>query len=505
MMHPRHPHPTEPRRVLSGASSRARRAGRRLVRRGEAAIIHPTSVSAAIITATLSVLFEWLAGPWLQAWLVAVGMDSQRAMLLAAMLLVAVATMVAAAWSRRIGPTRVGGLVGFFVIQILPFLIEAATTPPTPGLRAQVNVGGWVLQPLGMLLLGGLSTAIGAFLGVGFSRDVARLGTLLRARRRLWPAAAIGAALVVVTGSSALTALQDGPLSALHSYAVDPTPVSSMPHGTASGAGLSPTPNIATLREEPGAIQALLVAGRSSLVYVPGAYAADPSIRLPVIYFLHGTPASPDQWLGFGGQLQGILDQMIAAGTIPPLLAVMPDGNGAHGADTEWGNSSRGDIETWLVDQLVPAIDARYRTLGPEYRGIAGLSSGGFGAVNLAVRHPTMFRWAASFSGYFVAPASVFGAAAAANSPQLTAPRLPRAERMPLYLGYGTADSSFRTATERFAATLHRIGWPQLDVSAVPGGHGWQAWSAELVQSMTWLGGLWGPSPWLAPGGSPGG
>jgi enterochelin esterase-like enzyme len=505
MMPWRHPRPAALRRRWVAAGRTARRIGSRTVRTAGATIVHPTIVAAAVITAALCVVLAWLAGPWLQTWLVAVGMDNQRAMLLASMLLVALTTMAVSAWSRRIGPTRLGGLIGFCAIQIAPFLIGAATTSPTPGLRSQVNVSGWVLQPLGMLLLGGLSTVIGGALGVGLSRDAARLGTLLRTRRRLWPCAAMAAALVAVAGGSALTALQDGPLSALHNYAVDPpsTPqLPSTPPGAASAVGTSPTPSISALRQDPGTIQNLRVAGRSALVYVPAAYAAHPSIRLPVVYFLHGTPASPDQWLGVGGQLQGVLDQMIGAGTIPPLLAVMPDGNGAHGADTEWGNSSRGDIETWLVDQLVPAVDARYRTLGPTFRGIAGLSSGGFGAVNLAIRHPTTFRWAASFSGYFMAPTSVFGAAAAANSPQLTAPRLPRAERMPLYLGYGTADSSFRAATERFAATLRRIGWSHLDVSAVRGGHGWQAWSAELVQSLTWLGRLWGPSPWLASGSS---
>jgi hypothetical protein len=66
----------------------------------------------------------------------------------------------------------------------------------------------------------------------------------------------------------------------------------------------------------------------------------------------------------------------------------------------------------------------------------------------------------------------------------------------------GGEDAAVRRAdpvsTEQFAATLRASGWPQLDVSSVPGGHGWQAWSAELVQSLTWVGRLWCPTPWLA-------
>ncbi len=467
-------------------------------------VVGPLSGHSSIVTvagaAALTGLEEWLLGSGLGNWFVALGMDSQRAALLTAILLVGLATAIATAAWRRPGPARVGGLLGFCAVQVIPFLITAARTPTTPGLHAQVNVAGWILEPSAMLLLGGVSVLAAGALAMGLVRDVSRLRSVLARRRGLWAAVPVALVALVLVSGTVVGALQDGPLSGLHTYGVSASGAAK-PHPGVSALGQVRTAHtLALLRHDPGTIQTLVVGGRTSLVYVPGASVADPSLRVPVVYFLHGTPGNPGQWLGSGGQLRGVLDQMISTGALPPLIAVMPNGNGANGADTEWGNTPRGNIEIWLVDQLVPAVDARYHTLGAAYRGIAGLSSGGFGAVNLAVRNPAVFRWAASYSGYFSARPGLFGASTQANSPLYTAPLLPAGERMPLYLGYGTGDVTFRAATEQFAATLSASGWPQLDVSSVPGGHGWQAWSAELVQSLTWLGHLWGPTPWLLAG-----
>jgi enterochelin esterase-like enzyme len=238
------------------------------------------------------------------------------------------------------------------------------------------------------------------------------------------------------------------------------------------------------------------VAGHRVVAYLPAVYNAEPQGRFPVVYFLHGFPGNPEQWFGSGAQLPAVLDQLIDDHKLPPLIAVMPDGNGVHLSDTEWGNTAAGDrVETWLVNRVVSAVDARYGGLGATYRGIAGFSAGGFGAVNLAVRHPSVFRWAASWSGLFTARSDIFGAAAKANSPQLTGPHLPVAQRMPLYVADGEGDLDFRAETQRFVATLRQAGWSPLKAESVGGGHGWEAWRAEMVDSLVWLGALWGPHP----------
>ncbi|MGP8160281.1 MAG: alpha/beta hydrolase-fold protein [Candidatus Dormibacteria bacterium] len=467
---------------------------------------HLTIVTAAA-TAALCALLAWLLGSGLDQWFVAQGMDNERADLLGAMVLVLIATAAVGAGSRRPAPTRFGGLVGFVGIQIVPFLVRAATTPPTPGLRYTEDLLGWILQPLGMLLLAVISVVVGAALGVGLARDAARLPSVLR-RRRLWPVILLVIALIVAASGAAVTALQQGPLSALHDYDVIPEPTATIAATPAAdpmalpsalpSPVTPPTPDELVLRQLPGQIQSLTIGGHAVDVYVPGLYMSDDQVQLPVLYLLHGTPGAQTDWLN-GGGLKGVLDQMIAAGTIPPILAVLPNGNEPNCSDTEWGNSPCGDVETWLVDQVVPEIDYQYRTLGAAYRGIAGYSSGGFGAVNLAMRNPTLFTWAGSYSGYFVGRSAIFGTAWRANSPLYIASGVPDAERMPLYLGVGSQDYTYGPGTQQFAATLKAMGWFDYDLQTVPGGHGWVAWQAELFNSLTWLGELWGPTPWMAP------
>jgi enterochelin esterase-like enzyme len=441
----------------------------------------------------------------LAQYLEAQGMDDERAYLLTAMVLVILATAVVGAASRHPAPTRVGGLVGFVGIQIVPFLVRAANQPAIAGIKYRQNILGWILQPLGMLLLALVAVVVGAALGVGLARDAAHLPSFFR-RRRFWPAIPLAIALVVVASGAAVTALQDGPLSALRNYTVNKvptaaTPVTPTPAASAASSPVvvpDPTPDIPVLRQAPGQVQYLTIANRPVDVYVPGLYFADDAVSLPVIYLLHGTPGQQVDWLT-GAQLAAVLNQMIGAGTMPPAIVVLPNGNTAQSSDTEWGDSPSGDIESWIVNQVVPSIDTQYRTLGALFRGIAGLSSGGYGAVNIAFQNPTVFSWAGSYSGYFFGHLATFGSAWKANSPQDTASTLPVAERMPIYLGAGSTDYVFKPDTVQFAAALTALDWPDVDFQTVPGGHGWVSWTPEMVQSFTMLGQLWGPEPWLTP------
>ncbi len=244
----------------------------------------------------------------------------------------------------------------------------------------------------------------------------------------------------------------------------------------------------------PGHVESLSLGGHAVLVYVPGAYATLATTRFPVVYFLHGSPGTAEDWIS-GGGMPAMLNAMIASGQLPPVIAVFPDDKGVTADDSWWGDTALGDtVESWLVDSLVPTVDTRHRTLGARYRGIAGLSAGGFGAVNISLQHPGLFSWVASYSGVFTAPADLFGAAAAANSPQLTAAAVPAAERVPLYLGQGADDTEFGPDTTRFVATVQALGWAPLHTEVVPGPHGWEAWTVEARDSLTWLGTLWVPS-----------
>ena len=245
----------------------------------------------------------------------------------------------------------------------------------------------------------------------------------------------------------------------------------------------------------PGHTVTTTLDGHTVIVYVPGAYTALPASRFPVVYFLHGSPGTAESWIT-GGDMPAILDSLIANGQLTPIIAVFPDDQGVIPDDSYWGNTPLGDtVETWFVTTLIPTIDSTYRTLGTRYRGIAGLSAGGFGAVNLSIRNPGVFSWVASYSGVFTAPENLFGSESAANSPQLTISSVPASRRVPLFLGQGAQDTEFGPQTTQFVATVEGLDWAAnapLNTEVVPGPHSWTAWTAETLSSLAWLNLLWG-------------
>jgi enterochelin esterase-like enzyme len=483
-------------------------------------------------------VIAWLAGgEALQNWAVGLGMDDERAALIAALLIVAAGSAATALASGRSGAPRVGAALAFVAVEVGPFLVRGTRVTTTPGLSAHLTLAGWFVQPIGMLLLAAIAVSLGAAAGVLARRDLAGLVRLVRTRIGARAALPVAAAAVYLGAGAGAVALQDGPVSALYGYSqpaivrpdsLAPVTPASPPPGSDSTntdpaaspdatAGTRPgrSSSTATLvrrgpaRTPPAAaphrpgvsnIDTLWIGGRHVNVYVPAMYDSSPDRAFPVLYFLHGYPGNYGQWLGSGAQLPGVLDQMIASGQMPPVIAIQPDGNGPTLADSEWGDDAHGDrVERWLTTQVVPGIDSRYRTLGARYRGIAGLSAGGFAAVNIAVHRPDLFRWAASYSGYFTARTDIFGSLAPANSPDQTANRLAAAQRMPLFIGVGATDREYVDANHRFVQQLQGLGWAPLQSEVVAGGHGWEAWRAEMVDSLRWLGTLWGQAPGVAP------
>ena len=121
------------------------------------------------------------------------------------------------------------------------------------------------------------------------------------------------------------------------------------------------------------------------MVYLPPGYDAGSS-RYPVLYLLHGY--GQDEMVFLDGRFQGFSIEAAA----PPFIVVMPRSKNAYDG-TPWVNSPvTGRWEDFLVQELVPRIDAQFRTLAtPAARGIAGHSLGGFSALRLALRHADLF------------------------------------------------------------------------------------------------------------------
>lgn len=128
-------------------------------------------------------------------------------------------------------------------------------------------------------------------------------------------------------------------------------------------------------------------------IYLPPGY-ADSTDRYPVIYWLHGRGCSEsnDQFPA------PTVDAAIRAGTIPPLIFVYASGGGmsfySDSFDGQWM------AETTLIKELIPHIDAQFRTIAERGgRAIQGMSMGGFGAMKLACKYPNLFGSVVAFAG----------------------------------------------------------------------------------------------------------
>lgn len=138
---------------------------------------------------------------------------------------------------------------------------------------------------------------------------------------------------------------------------------------------------------------------KTCYVYLPPGYEHS-GVSYPVIYLLHGLYGSESDWEQKGGASQ-TLTAMIKSGEIRPCIAVMPsDGGYGHGTYyTDWYDGT-GNFEDYFISDLVPFIDAEFRTIADRsQRFIAGLSMGGYGAFALALRNPHLFGAASSLSG----------------------------------------------------------------------------------------------------------
>jgi S-formylglutathione hydrolase FrmB len=132
----------------------------------------------------------------------------------------------------------------------------------------------------------------------------------------------------------------------------------------------------------------------SYAVYLPPGY--DASERTyPVVYLLHGLSGDNTQWIQWG-EINRYADKAIAEGTIPPMIIIMPNGNRGW-----YMNSFDGKVkyEDFFIKEFIPGVEKVYRVKSEKtYRGIAGLSMGGYGTLMYALKYPDLFAAAAPLS-----------------------------------------------------------------------------------------------------------
>jgi enterochelin esterase-like enzyme len=231
-------------------------------------------------------------------------------------------------------------------------------------------------------------------------------------------------------------------------------------------------------------------------VILPPDYNQNPTRRYPVIILLHGGHNNFQAYTEHYG-LTPVLEKLYTQGQLPPALIVIPDGNDLRGSSALWDpayyNGPHGNLDTFIGAELVQHLKVHYRTLpSPQFWAMGGVSSGGWGAFNIGLRHLDVFGTLFSHSGYFT------DASGAVNSPERFIRTLPRAvlSHLGAYIDAGSSplDEEERTSSQQFQAVLNQLGVPNV-LHIFPGGHGmsgpdvgWNYFRKHLMDSLTYVG-----------------
>jgi len=289
-----------------------------------------------------------------------------------------------------------------------------------------------------------------------------------------------------------------------------PRPESEPSTGPFAGPSIGPSMGLSTgapthrgpaARPRRGAVVTVPLRGRTSrfgthegLVYLPPQYFTDVRARFPTVYLLHGSPGAPIDW--YRANRAADIAARLADGGRPAIL-VAPLMSHDWLDDSECVDRPGERVESYLVDDVVPQIDATFRTLARrEDRIVAGNSAGGFCALNLGLRHRDAFATIVALSG-FSRPThdggmvALFGkrpdlaAVIRANDPSRYAASLPPSPTMRVWLDCGRQDVDSLRDETALAPVLRAAGYSV--VLQVRGGrHDYGVWRPALRDALAW-------------------
>ena len=235
---------------------------------------------------------------------------------------------------------------------------------------------------------------------------------------------------------------------------------------------------------------------RQAIVYLPPSYFADPQATLPVITLLTGQPGTPQDWLVLG-KLPQTMEQFSASrGGRAPIVAVV-DAFGSQTANPLCSDTSHGkvasylevDVPKWLRDNFPVSADAGQWA-------IAGLSSGGTCALQVATRAPQTYRSFLDMSGEahpqlgteertisegFDGSRELY----AANDP-VQVMKTRRYDGTAGIISWGSDDTSFKEGLIEVDEAAKASGMT-VDTRSYPGGHSWKGWKAAFEDQLPWL------------------
>lgn len=233
-------------------------------------------------------------------------------------------------------------------------------------------------------------------------------------------------------------------------------------------------------------------------VYLPPEY-PKAGVKYPVLTLLHGLPGSGPQMLS-DLNFVATVDKLIDSGQIQPLVVIAPSDGPTAGTDTEWINSQI--IRTWrwgtLVDyELVAWADSTFQVCDLRSgRALGGISMGGFGAMNDALRALGEFGAVTLWSPYFVSNTPLVDGPAGSvtwreDSPLYNlSPDLSRLAQYPIKISFYVGKSDeFEPQDTSFAKLLTKDKL-NYRFAVIPGGHDYALWRSELSGQLRWLSGV---------------
>jgi enterochelin esterase-like enzyme len=232
-------------------------------------------------------------------------------------------------------------------------------------------------------------------------------------------------------------------------------------------------------------------------VILPPSYNKDTQKRYPVIFMLHGGHDTERAWVDKIGILP-VLDELYKRKKLPPSIVITPDGNDLRGSspffDPEYFDGPNGNVGTLIGSELPKVLKQNYRTWqSPRLWAIGGLSSGGWGALNIGLRHLGQFNVFFSQIGYFTDKSGP------QNSPNTFIRELPleTLQHVRIYIDAGkddVMDATFLNSSREFHETLNELKIKNV-FHAFPGGHGlsgpdfgWNYDHKHAFDSLTYVG-----------------
>ena len=263
---------------------------------------------------------------------------------------------------------------------------------------------------------------------------------------------------------------------------------------------------------------------RHIFVYTPPGYDANIKNRYPVFYLQHGGGEDERVWPEMG-RTNVILDNLLAAGKVKPMIVVMetsaigaPGGAGAgrgagaapgagapaapgagRGAGFGIGGPGGGAYGLFMINELIPWVDSHFRTLSDrEHRAMAGLSMGGMQTASVTMANLDKFSHIGFFSGGAATGGRGRGPAAPGAAPAAAAPPAPAAlDLKTIYNGNMAVPAEFNKkvkvlfmscgseeypdALKKHQEQLAAAGITNSYVYVSPGtAHEWQTWRRSL-------------------------